>query len=148
MLNVIKECRKLVASNADGSMRHSTVANLLDNIEAEIAEKYMELPLDADGVSIKVGDMIQFVNEYGGTGSKVEVCAVSNYYAYYGEGKHFYNVKYCRHVSLTLEDVLEDFIKTYDRWDEKGIDEDERTALFSEYATEIRDLLGVSDDSR
>ena len=36
--------------------RHSQIA---DEIEREIAEKYMELPVDADGVSIHVGDNLR-----------------------------------------------------------------------------------------
>ena len=116
---------------------------MLDEIESEIAERYMELPVDADGVPIHMGDVIQFVNEQGGTGAKVEVCAVSNYYAYYGEGKHFYRTKNCHHVKQrTVEDVLRDFVNEAE-WEQSpdSYEEIERR-LITLYAAEIRDLLG------
>lgn len=102
---------------------------LADEIEAEIAERYQLLPVDADGVPIHVGDTVQFVNDTGGMGAKVEVCAVSNYYAYYGEGKHFYRAKNCRHVKpRTVEDVLCDLF--------------ERKMSVTDAEREIHDMLG------
>ena len=115
---------------------------LIDEIEAEIAERFMELPCDADDVPIRVGDTVQFVNDAGGTGAKVEVCAVSNYYAYYGEGKHFYRAKNCRHVKpRTLEDVLREFTEKY----QYCISDNGRSITLAKYTDEIRELLGVSE---
>ena len=37
----------------------SVLEPMLDAIEAELAEEYMELPIDADGVPIKVGDVLE-----------------------------------------------------------------------------------------
>lgn len=118
-----------------------------DAIEAEIAERYMELPVDADGVPIHEDDAIQFVNEQGGTGAKVEVCAISKHYAYYGEGKHFYKASMCRHVKpRTVEDVLEEFAHKAVRIGMVGgVPSDaeiyaDKDAI-AEYAAEIRELM-------
>lgn len=117
----------------------SWLINHADEIEREIAEKYIALPLDADGVPIRVGDVIQFVNEQGGTGAKVEVCAISEHYAYYGEGKHFYKADMCRHVKeRTIEDVLADFLA-----DIEDPERDElETWVIEKYADELRGMMG------
>lgn len=48
-----------MSDNDEAYERANGYANkLADEIEAEIAEKYMELPVDADGVSIHVGDVM------------------------------------------------------------------------------------------
>ena len=49
-----------MSDNDEAYKRANGYANkLADEIEAEIAEKYMELPVDADGVPIHVGDMLK-----------------------------------------------------------------------------------------
>lgn len=137
MLNVIEAFRKLVASNADGSMRYSTVANLLDNIEAEIAEKYMLLPVDADGVPIHVGDVI----EYGCNGERLEVTHIG--LTKHGDPTVAYRRpngtldascigSECRHCKpRTLEDVLQS----------AGVS----VAMIEDVAAEIKELLKVVD---
>ena len=48
-----------MSDNNEAYERANGYANkLADEIEAEIAEKYMELPVDADGVPIHVGDVM------------------------------------------------------------------------------------------
>lgn len=106
-------------------------------------ERSIELPLDADGVPIRVGDVIQFVNEQGGTGAKVEVCATSEHYAYYGEGKHFYKASMCRHVKPDpLKELLTEMLDRNS--DGVGMREFNRDfdAFVAHYADEIRELLG------
>lgn len=111
----------------------------LDEIEQEIAERYIELPVDADGVPIHVGDVIQFVNEQGGTGAKVEVCAISKHYAYYGEGKHFYKASMCRHVNpRTIEDAISDALRDY------AITDMSRDEVIAKYADDLRNM-GVGE---
>lgn len=50
---------------------HKAFDAACDEIEREIAERYMELPLDADGVPIHVGDEMELDNE------RFVVCAVA-----------------------------------------------------------------------
>lgn len=116
---------------------------IADEIEREIAERYMLLPVDADGVPIHVGDEIQYVNEQGGTGAKVTVCAISDCYVYYPKRSiHAYPPESCRHVNpRTLEDVLEEYAdKCY------KLVRDGNGGLFAsktrEVAAEIRELFG------
>lgn len=123
-----------------------------DGIEREIAERYMELPVDADGVPIRVGDLIEF----GKKGERLEVTHFG--WTSHGDPTVAYRRPNgtldcscigdeCRHVKpRTVEDVLEDFIAAYDEWDCNTYD-DERMAgrreLFAKYADELRELVGV-----
>ena len=127
-----------------GFVNVSDEANLLgiaDEIEHEVSERYMLLPVDAEGVPIHLWDEIQFENEHGGTGCKVEVCAVSDHYAYYGEGKHFYKASMCRHVKpRTIEDVLRECCN---EWNKHCGDEWE-SGVYAKYADELRSM-GVDE---
>ena len=110
---------------------------IADEIEAELSEKYMALPLDADGVPIRIWDVVQFVNREGGTGAPVEVCAVSDHYAYYGEGKHFYKASMCRHVKpRTVQDVLHDML--YEAADACADGSTKIEDCIAKYAAELR----------
>ena len=103
-----------------------------------IEHTHMKLPLDADGVPIHEGDKIQYINESGGTGAHVEVCAVSEHYVFYGEGKHFYKADTCRHVNPeTVDSLLEKF---YDEvgWDEVDNHAQGHDELVRNYAERIR----------
>jgi len=120
---------------------------LIDEIEREVLERYMELPLDEDGIPIHEGDLIQFVNKQGGTGAPVEVCAVSKYYVYYNEGKHFYRADCCCHFKpRTIEDVLQEMlceetlINSQYPW--------ENPELIAKYAAEICELLEIHNERR
>ena len=49
-----------MSNNNEAYKRANGNANeLADEIEAEIAERYMELPVDADGVPIRPGDLLE-----------------------------------------------------------------------------------------
>lgn len=124
----IKALDKLVEFVSEDAL----LVEMVEAVEREVSERYIPLPVDMDGVPIHEGDVIQFVNEQGGTGAKVEVCAISKHYAYYGEGKHFYKASMCRHVKpRTVEDVLQC----------AGVS----VAAIEDVAAEIRELMGVSE---
>lgn len=108
---------------------------MLDAVEAEVAERYIELPCDADGVPIHVGDTVEYPN---GSRDVVRFITVNDNEPTFNEmgwigGK-------CRHVKpRTLEDVLEAL-----SWESEDLEYDgDRPALIAKYAAEIRDLLGV-----
>ena len=76
MLESIKKLRKKLEEDTAGDFvfttcpeQHgfragATIENyeaIADEIEREVAERYMELPLDADGVPIRVGDVMEFL---------------------------------------------------------------------------------------
>lgn len=79
-----------------------------DAIEAEIAERYIPLPLDADGVPCKVGDMVEF------HGREYEVFGVSEGGVYVNNGgcwMMLFPRGDMHHVKpRTIEDVLGDLI--------------------------------------
>lgn len=127
---------------------------IADEIEREIAERYMELPVDADGVPIRVGDEMESDNE------RFVVCAVAlgrvhrwdvhnigeldrGTVAYPPNSLHHYKPR-------TLEDVLAEYRLEADRLfcDPSIGGEDRADALESldaKYAAEIRKLMGVGE---
>lgn len=114
---------------------HKAFDAACDRIEAEIAERYMELPLDADGVPIRVGDKMQ---HHGG--EPFIVCAVAPGVIHswvevkLGERMttYDYTPTQCTHYKpRTLEDVLQC----------AGVS----VAAIEDVAAEIRELLEVSE---
>ena len=105
---------------------------IADRIEAEIAERYMELPVGADDLPIRVGDELE-------GGFTVDYVAPHWVLAAGRGARHEDN---CRHVKpRTLEDVLRDVWKEAldyaksDMW--RNPDK-----VFAERADEIRELMG------
>lgn len=134
---------------AKGLSTYVFTAADIEEIVTGFEAQYMKLPVDADGVPIHEGDVIQFLNEQGGTGAPVEVCAVSQHYAYYGEGKHFYKAPMCRHVKpdtveRLLEEALDDAMM-FDRSVGYFPAESEKTRLVNEYAERIRKAVHDED---
>ena len=117
----------------------------LDEIEQEIAERYIELPVDADGVPIHVGDYLES-EEYDGRlfpcrGLNVEVCksgkrwTVCMSYDSYSGTSEYTPANRCRHVKpRTIEDVLREFADEVERCCDT-------TDTIAEYAEEIRGMM-------
>ena len=122
--------------------------NIADEIEREIAERYMQLPCDADGVPIRCGDKIHRTTS--AVDNVVKVIGVSEREFFFngpnfmepGIKKNVCNA--VRHVPRTIEDVLRDVWKEAldysksDMW--RNPDE-----VFAERADEIRELMDVDD---
>lgn len=97
-----------------------------DAIEAEIAERYMELPLDADGAPIHCGERMRLDN-----GNEGEVWLIGVFDIMMSDHTCFDWAK-SRHVKpRTIEDVLRD----------AGVS----VAAIEDVAAEIRELLGVDE---
>lgn len=112
---------------------------IADAIEAEVAERYMELPLDADGVPIHCGDHI--VSE---TGRKDDVFLIGVSAVMTTRRDVCYDHTKVRHYKpRTLEDVLDDFASAYDRIGGEDEEHDKYLKIVARYASEIRELLGV-----
>jgi len=115
---------------------------LIDGIESEIAERFVELPVDEDEITICVGDVVQGLGDSGpvqhlelwdGGWVVVFELAPGQLTRYSGDAVH--------HVKpRTVEDVLCDMIHEYACTDMTT----EQTA--AKYAAELRDLLEVRDD--
>lgn len=113
---------------------------IADEIEIEIADNYMRLPGDADGVPIHVGDEIEFRN--GDTHERGIVQCLSDCWVNFG-GHSYYGVTNCHHVKpRTLEDVLTEMLDR--NTDGVGLREFNRDfgAFVAHYAAEIRELFG------
>lgn len=116
---------------------------IADRIDAALAERYVELPKDADGEPIHIGDVME-----SGDGDVFTVSSVDyglhpssgrgKFWMLWNEDADFYECAYeCRHHKQpTVEDVLRDMCLEIDRRCERGsIDYDE---LFAEYAAKLR----------
>lgn len=107
-----------------------------DEIEAEIADRYMRLPVDADGVPIHVGDVVVAIS----TGESETVSHVSEKSI---EIERF-GVKpsSVRHAKpRTLEDVLEEYANEYYKLVRDGLGSIAKLKT-RKAADEIRELLG------
>lgn len=101
---------------------------LADEIQAEVDERFMELPLDADGVPIRLEDELEYVGRVFAIGPKVVFAKRG-----FADGHYeveAYSSDVCRHVKpRTMFDVLAEVENG-----ELSIDKAE---------AEIRELLGV-----
>lgn len=128
------ETREVAYKQADAERkRYSEQISELQAKLDDMERTYMRLPVDADGVPIRIGDYLQ------GVYSKFEVCAVSEHYAYWAEGKHFDEADCCRHVQQdAVESLLDQFWRETDGIvfpsDKDGLLEKKK----AEYAERIR----------
>lgn len=108
----------------------------VEAVEAEIAERYTELPLDADGVPIHVGDMVYSAS----TPDGVKVGWVDSL-SFCDTSASYRNAGAFRHKRRTVEDVLRDVARDsrsvrYE--DGEGVLTDE---LIAQYANEIHGMV-------
>lgn len=108
------------------------VNEYLDEIEREIAEKYMELPVDKDGVPWHIGDMTENRN-------------VVNGIVFDRHGAHFISTLndidpsiHTHFKQRTVEDVLREFGKAYTFVDGECAN---THTLVATYANELRELI-------
>ena len=115
--------------------------DIADEIEREVSERFMELPVDADGVPIHVGDEMRFSD-----GEETTVMAVDDKGNVYHDGlptikaiPGAVSVADCmRHVEpRTVEDVLTDFAYCC----EEGADDRPLDVRIDECAAELRGLM-------
>lgn len=118
-----------------------------DEIEREIAEHYMLLPVDRSGETWHIGDKFAFAGADGRkhicTVSGVSDCEVFFYYDEHSSStkhRHF-TTRAIAHVKpRTLEDVLCDMIHEY------GCTDALTETIADKYAAEIRELLEVRNE--
>lgn len=111
----------------------------VDKLIGDIRDGYMELPLDTDGIPIRVGD------ELDGYGKTITVASMR--YESFGwvlisdEGGGFHDCyAFTHHHEPTVEDVLRDFAKAWDEWKDGS-----PYYPFTEYAAKLR-LAGDGND--
>lgn len=106
------------------------VNEYLDEIEQEISERYMLLPVDADGVPWHVGDITENGNIVNGICFDRCGCHFSN-------TRNDIDPSIHRHAKpKTLEDVLCNMIDQFCLTNETKIE------VASKYAKEIREMMG------
>jgi len=112
---------------------HREFDRLLEDIQAEVDERYMELPTDADGVPIRVGDKLK--SKYGPKPFIVESMEFgSSWTVWDSENGATRWPNECRHVKpRTVEDVLTDALVEYDETDRLTPGE-----IVAKYAAELR----------
>jgi hypothetical protein len=126
---------------------HRAFDKACDEIEREIAERYMELPVDAEGVPIQVGDELE-TSEYGKrftcTGYSYQTegyekphWSIAYRYDDYDGTTEFVSLRSCRHVKpRTVEDVLAEFF-----YESRNSYTSEKFDLVDKYSDEIRGLI-------
>lgn len=140
-IKALDELRKLgekVKNSCFTCVNCDVVIELADAIEAEIAERFVELPVGDDGEALEIGDELECL------GKKVLLNSLI------WDGKDWFATEIvissmwheacnCRHVK-SLEDVLRECAEAY----ASGADVElgSTDAMFSKYADEIRGLLG------
>lgn len=108
--------------------------DILDEIEREIAERFVELPTDADGVPIHVGDAVEYPN---GRRDVVRFITVNDNQPTFNECG--WVASKCRHVKpRTVEDVLTDLAEDVER----GCPPLNAVA---KYIGQLRELMGVDE---
>ena len=131
------------------------VDEIADEIEAEIAERYMLLPVDKSGETWHIGDKFAFAGADGRkhicTVSGVSDCEVFFYYDEHSSStkhRHF-TARAIAHVKpRTLEDVLEDYVVEYQtrharsEFGAEHFDHVDVHEMVKRCADEIRDLFG------
>lgn len=151
----LRDCAN-VANNLDGFK--FVVLKVCDEIEREIADKYIELPLDVDGVAIHPGDTLSYCcedkrnggelngiekvlylafDEDGEINIQIELYgweAAPQFFTYYPEEMNF------RHCikPRTIEDVLRDCCN---EWNEH-LGNDWESGVYAKYADELRGMGG------
>lgn len=143
-MSITDELRKIATKTecANGrceKLYRGDLEHIADRIDAELAERYVELPKDADGVPIRVGDVMEFsafeiekpvTRMVDGIGQGV-------FFAWCGErGYQQHEAKrYRHHHAPTVEDVLREMLDSLDLDPTSHVD---TGAVVAEYAAKLR----------
>ena len=140
-IKTLEKLRKLtICDNGEKYTAYHDAGNIGDEIEAEIAERFMELPVDADGVPIRIGDTVCEVD----VRVPIKVMSLTFYDDCVDVNVCGMNPNLLRHVKpRTLEDVLEDCINEFSKRCTEGKYDTRPTV--AKYADEIRELMGASE---
>ena len=116
---------------------------IADEIESEIAERFIELPVDADGVPIRIGDGLALQYEVREKPSEVESITFDGEDWYFTSSDGFFNTAGFRHVKpRTLEDVLWSFADKWNSFAPEDFDGVYPSEVIDEFADEIRAMFG------
>ena len=114
-MSITDELREFVVGMLFRGESHERLVAIADRIDAALEEEYIELPKDADGVPIHVGDVMENV-VHPPTRRKVTGVGVECFYAWEdGCGRHSQFGANCyRHVQPdSWERIIEDAMEAY-----------------------------------
>ena len=104
-MNITDELRAYIRGHSWESL-----TAIADRIDAALRERYIELPRDADGQYIHIGDMMECEKLPNGNRVCGEVKAISNDCVWLINVQYKIHAKYLRHHrEPTIEDVLTEF---------------------------------------
>ena len=133
------------------STTRAILVGYIDNIEREV-EDMVSLPVDADGVPVHVGDVMEFTYDPPQDQPMFEVSGFGAngtlFYAPRGEvaPRKTTNASVVRHHAPTVEDVLREFYVYAERGKEHHR-EDVDDAVLAEYAAKLRLAEMVDEDN-
>lgn len=106
-IKALKRLREWASQHKGWSLYDIEINEIADEIEHEIAERFIKLPVDADGVPIRVGDklVIGVLDKITCTVEKLEFDGRDWWYK---SGDDCFVCSAAHHVPRTLEDVLRD----------------------------------------
>lgn len=146
MLKSVSKLRLLVDETRDAYLRGDVnytieLDGIAERIEQEVSERFMELPLDADGVPIRVGERVQLIGNDPGTVLYMSLADDGwRVYVKYdgGIGTGSGEPKRIRHYhEPTVEDVLREFASAYDRIGGEDDEHQKYLNLIAEYAAKL-----------
>lgn len=116
-----------------------------DAIQAEVDSRYMQLPVDADGMPIHPGDKLKSIWINDGKGVQVEGVNGDEVFVRLGDIVMSCDADKQHHVKpRTVEDVLREFAD--EATDIDGRDDEEWIPMLVRYANELRGMIEVRDD--
>lgn len=144
MLKSVSKLRLLVDETRDAYLRGDVnyiigLDGIAERIEQEVSERFMELPVDAGGMPIRVGDVV----EAGFYGTQ-EIAGVSGEnsdfpYVFFfpddGTEAQWCEAQDCHHHAPTVEDVLQDMLNSLDLDPTSHVD---AGAVIAEYAQRLQ----------
>lgn len=140
----LKSLDKLRDCNYNPGYRgEPTLEMIADEIQAEVDSRYMLLPVDADGVPIRIGDTVREMDDC----VPMKVMSLTFYEDCVDVNACGMNPKLLFHVNpRTIEDVLRDLanevweasITCQITWSDSGLD-----GIEERYAERIRELMEV-----
>ena len=134
--NIDEMCRYIIESK---DVRTAKLLSMLDDLEAELDEYYIELPKDADGVPIRVGDTLTDDAEFKSEGKvKGLMLDAQEWLVTFGSGWAEVSVHEWHHYHKpTVKDVLTEFAEKITDSQIPGTHPTYAEAI-AEYATKFR----------
>lgn len=116
------------------------LAEIADEIEAEIEREYMRLPVDADGVPIHLGDELDNINK--SERYKVTSIGDNGYIRIYSDTGWIHS-SHCRHVKPDpIKKLLEEYAGKRFARSNMGLDIE---GLADDYAAKIREAVSADE---